>query len=153
MKNLKTYVYLLIALFAVFILGWFTIFDIIQPYYNSSSAITSEQNKSPTDLVNTNVTLILNYGNGEIQSFTADQNEATTAYDILINTLDKENIPYEIKEYNFGTLITSIGGYKNSDENAWIYFVNGEAGNVAADQYTLKPNDTVEWKYIPPTAE
>jgi hypothetical protein len=33
---------------------------------------------------------------------------------------------------------------------AWIYFVNDESGQIAADQYQLAPGDIVEWKYIKP---
>ena len=33
---------------------------------------------------------------------------------------------------------------------AWIYFVNGQSGSVASDQYQLKEGDLVEWKYVVP---
>ena len=33
----------------------------------------------------------------------------------------------------------------NSDQG-WIYIVNGQMGDVAADKYILKEGDRIEWK-------
>jgi len=46
--------------------------------------------------------------------------------------------------------VESVDGLVNSASQAWIYFVNGEAGQVAADQHQLTAGDRVEWRYTKP---
>lgn len=46
-----------------------------------------------------------------------------------------------------GTFIRSIEGVSNNDElkEYWLYFVNGEAMHVGAEETKLKPGDRVLW--------
>ena len=75
---------------------------------------------------------------------------ATVSAQTPLAALQKQNLPLEIKTYPFGSLVESIDGLDNLPSQAWIYFVNKEAGQVAADQHQLTAGDTVEWRYIKP---
>lgn len=73
-----------------------------------------------------------------------------TVFDLLTKVSEKNGIPIESKQYDFGIFVESIGGYKNTNEKAWIYFVNGKSGQVSADKQQVSPGDLIEWKYIKP---
>lgn len=98
-------------------------------------------------------TLVIDYGDSEPQAFSMELNEGSTAFSLLQNMSETQNIPLTIEQYDFGVFVNSIGGKESSAKMAWIYFVNGESGTVAADQMKINPGDTVEWKYIEPSGE
>lgn len=97
------------------------------------------------------VSLTLDFGDENTTSYTIPFTQNSTAFGVLKETSEKENIPLETQQYDFGVFVKSIDGHKGSAEMAWIYFVNGESGQVAADQHELNPGDVVEWKYIEPS--
>ena len=66
------------------------------------------------------------------------------------SALQQLNLPVEIKTYPFGVLVESVAGFTNSTARAWIYFVNNQAGQVAADQHQLTAGDTVQWRFTKP---
>ena len=72
---------------------------------------------------------------------------AADALEALMLVAEEKGWLVETKEYDFGTLVEGINDQKNSADSAWMYFVNGELGQVAADQNQLKPGDVVEWKW------
>jgi len=76
--------------------------------------------------------------------------QASSPYEALVSVAQKNNIPLQTKQYDFGVFVEGIGDQKNTTEKAWIYYVNGKSGSVASDKYLLKQNDTVEWKYTTP---
>lgn len=96
------------------------------------------------------VTVAILPGNGEADSFEFDFEEGQTAYSLLKKLESEGKIQITEKEYDFGTFVESINGLENSDEMAWIYFVNDKSGNVGADQYQLEAGDLVDWRYIKP---
>lgn len=75
---------------------------------------------------------------------------APNAYNALVAAVKKRNLEIKTKSYDFGIFVESIGGYPNTKEKAWIYYVNGKSGAVAADKQALKNGDTIEWKYEKP---
>jgi hypothetical protein len=94
------------------------------------------------------IELILDSGDNKIKKEAVLP--AKTPLDILENVTTSNSIELKTKQYDFGILVESIGGIANTKEKAWIYFVNGKAGEVASDKYNLKEGDVVEWKYIKP---
>jgi hypothetical protein len=74
----------------------------------------------------------------------------TNAFQALSEAAKKQHLELKTKQYDFGVFVEQIGVVANTKEKAWIYFVNGKAGEVASDKYQLKQNDTVEWKYTTP---
>jgi hypothetical protein len=92
-------------------------------------------------------TFILNTG----QSIaTYDGILATTVYDALVQVSSRAAIPVEKKQYDFGVFVEKIGDYGNTKEKAWIYYVNGVSGDVAADKKSIKNGDVVQWRYEKP---
>lgn len=75
---------------------------------------------------------------------------ALTPYEALTKIASQKQISVQTKQYDFGVFVEAIAGKENTKDKTWIYFVNGKSGEVAADKYTLKQNDTVEWNYITP---
>jgi cytoskeletal protein RodZ len=87
--------------------------------------------------------------NGETTATEKNAN-ATTAFDALVVITQKQQLSLKTKTYDFGIFVEQIGILANTKEKAWVYFVNGKSGTVAADKQTLKAGDKVEWKYIKP---
>lgn len=57
-------------------------------------------------------------------------------------------ISFKSKNYpGLGDFIDEINGIKSSGNKYWILYVNGKLSSVGASQYTLSPNDTIEWKF------
>ena len=94
--------------------------------------------------------LVVDYGEGDPVVYSIEIAEGSTAFSLLKNITEKENISLETQQYDFGVFVKSIGGKESSAEMAWIYFVNGEAGTIAADQMNINPGDSVEWRFIKP---
>jgi len=120
---------------------------------NNVAVITPESPVPVSEIENNeseDVTLIIQYNDEDTSTYSVSYAENTTAFSILEDISLNEGFEFTYDEYDFGNLVTSISGYENSDEMAWIYFVNGNAGDVAADQKLLEPGDSVEWKYIEP---
>lgn len=92
--------------------------------------------------------LMIDFGDGRVATSSGIQ--ADNVYQLLTESALQEGWLLKTKKYDFGVLVEEIEGKKNTNEKAWIYFVNGEAGKAAADKYNLKPDDVVEWKYIKP---
>lgn len=106
---------------------------------------------SPTPEVNLqNAKLTIDYGENNASNYELDAPQDLTAFSLLKTISEKENIALVTEQYDFGIFVKSIDGKESSAEMAWIYFVNGESGTVAADLYKLKPGDVVEWQYIKP---
>lgn len=140
-NKLRLITFLLLAPFFIFIgISYFASIK-EKPQVAKPTTIREEQKKA---------TLVLDFGNGEARTYEYTFTDKKTAYDALKETAEKENISLETQQYNFGVFVKSIGGKETSAEIAWIYFVNGEAGQVAADQYILQDGDRIEWKFIKP---
>jgi len=97
--------------------------------------------------------LLIDYGENNVSTYSLDVEDDTTAFSLLVKVTQKENISLETKEYDFGVFVESINGVVGTSEMAWIYFVNGRSGQIAADQQKVSPGDTVEWRYIAPNGE
>lgn len=65
------------------------------------------------------------------------------------NALDllKERAKVQSQESSLGVFVTGINGTVNSDDHFWLFYVNGEMGAVASDQYQTKNGDKIEWRY------
>lgn len=73
--------------------------------------------------------------------------ETTTVYEALEKTAAEKGWIVATKDYDFGKLVESIAGSANNQAAAWIYYVNGKAGDKSADKYELKSGDKIEWRY------
>ena len=108
---------------------------------------TPKQITPSTDFI---TTLTIDYGNENINTYEVQVNSTSSAYSILKETLEKENIYYEVQQYDFGVFVKKIGSLESGAKKSWIYYVNSVSGDKAADLYILKEGDTVLWKYETP---
>ncbi len=53
----------------------------------------------------------------------------------------------EVKTRFGGGYVSSVDGLPERDQRAWLYYVNGIAGDKAADDYELHGGDVVQWDY------
>jgi hypothetical protein len=111
---------------------------------------TAPVSPSPTAAVKPAVTVVLNTGE-EIS--TVSGIPAENAYTALTVMAKQQNLDVKTKQYSFGVFVEQVGALANSKDNAWIYFVNGKTGIVAADKQSVVSGDMVEWKYIKPSME
>ena len=95
-----------------------------------------------------NVTLVLNE---EERTATYSNILAATVFDALNKVATAQHIPLKTKKYDFGIFVEEIGDKPTLKDHAWLYFVNGISGDVAADKKKLKTGDSVEWRYMKPT--
>lgn len=93
------------------------------------------------------VVLRVHYSEKDIDNFIFEFSEGQTGYDLLQSFSKKTGMTFEEEKYEIGTLITKIDGLENTNEMAWIYYINEEPANVAIDKYTLQSGDLIEWKY------
>lgn len=65
------------------------------------------------------------------------------------NALDllKENNKIETQDSSFGIFVTTINGIQNTNNQYWMFYVNGELSSTAPDQYQSKNSDKIEWRY------
>ena len=96
------------------------------------------------------ITIVLNTGQ---EVSTVSGVEAENAFTALTGYAKQKNLTLKTKHYDFGVFVDAIGTLANTKEKAWVYFVNGKEGTVAADKQQLHSGDMVEWKYVTPTIE
>lgn len=94
------------------------------------------------------VYLTIDFGD-ETTSYSGALFEEDTVLTILKRFSEKKH-ELLIKDYDFGSLVMSIDGKENNSDKSWIYFVNGNSGEVGADQKIVEKGDLVEWRYIKP---
>ena len=106
--------------------------------------------KQNLEQVEQTVKTIIDFGEEEKISYTEENFKDLSAYDLLIKAAEKNNLEIKIKQYDFGVYIEEIDGRENTNEKAWIYFVNESSATTASDQYKVQEGDLIEWKYIKP---
>jgi hypothetical protein len=112
----------------------------------STEPIETTQNVRETS----GLTLTIDKGDEQPVAYEVEYVQGQTAYGILEEVAEKENIELLSTKYDFGVFVKAINGLESSAEMAWIYFVNGQSGQVAADNHNLSDGDVVEWKFITP---
>jgi len=99
------------------------------------------------------VSLMLDFGNGEIQTFNdIFLEEETTVFELLKKITSENNLEFRYKDYGgeLGALIESINNVANDVKanRFWHYWVNNVYAEVGASNYQLKDGDVIEWKYV-----
>lgn len=93
------------------------------------------------------VNLVIDYGNSNVSTYEVNAVADDTAYSVLKKTLEKENIYFEVQQYDFGVFVKRIGDMISGSKKAWIYYVNDTSADKASDKYILNNNDKVKWNY------
>ncbi len=131
--------YTLLIIFVLLLAGFF--------YYRNSNTKDVPTPNGNTVIAENKVNLIINFGGEDIKSFDLVTNPEDTTFSVLKTTLEKEGINLQVKQYDFGVFIEKIGESESTAKKSWIYYVNGQSGQVAADQQKLENGDKIEWKY------
>lgn len=95
-------------------------------------------------------TLAIDYGNGKKETSSFIPQPGQTVFDALKSLAQEKGVSLDVQTYDFGVFVKGIGGYASTNEVAWIYFVNGNSGTIAADQQEIKAGDKIEWRYLKP---
>lgn len=53
----------------------------------------------------------------------------------------------EYSQSDLGVFVESVDSLSNSDNEYWIYYIDGEMGMTAADKTITQNNQNIEWKY------
>lgn len=118
-------------------------------YFNNSNTSFELDQTKVEEKVNS-VTTVVDFGDENKITYSEKDFTNKTAYDLLKKTAEKNNFEIKVKQYDFGVFVEEIDGRKNTNEKAWIYFLNSVSATTAADTYIVKPGDLIEWKYIKP---
>ena len=74
--------------------------------------------------------------------------EGMTAFNLLSDEAEKLNLTLKFKTYDMGVFIEAIGDKENGEDGEyWLYYVNGEMPQLAADKQLLNPGDKIEFKF------
>jgi len=74
--------------------------------------------------------------------------EGMTAFNLLSDETEKLNLTLKFKTYNMGVFIEAIGNKENGEDGKyWLYYVNGEMPQLAANKQLLSSGDKVEFKF------
>jgi len=76
------------------------------------------------------------------QTLDYDCSEGQTALGVL-----KEKAEVKTQDSDYGVYVDEINGTANDDGGFWIYYINGEMGEVGADQYSCQDGDKIEWRF------
>ena len=87
------------------------------------------------------------YYSDNTANYTTDITVDSTVLSVLKTIASDYQFEIEIQSFDFGDLVQGINGFLASDEKAWIYYVNGQAGDIGADQKPVLSEDQIEWKY------
>ncbi|MCX6792097.1 MAG: DUF4430 domain-containing protein [Candidatus Gottesmanbacteria bacterium] len=120
--------------------------------FSSKVLFIHPRNVSTDNTTKTTVSVSVTFDTGSTIA-TVSGISAQNAFQALSEAAKKQNLELKTKQYDFGVFVEQIGTFANTKEKAWIYFVNGKSGTVAADKQSLNAGDTVEWKYMTPTIE
>ncbi|MCH7604849.1 DUF4430 domain-containing protein [Patescibacteria group bacterium] len=94
------------------------------------------------------VDLLIDYGNGDLQSFSAELLfQGDTVLDLLYAMEKRRGIALETRNFlGLGMFIEAIHGVRNTNNFYWQYWVNGKYAEIGAGQYVLQDRDEVLWK-------
>lgn len=142
----------IILFFAVSFAVWITVFPkksqemaVVEPKVEQGEVAGESVSK---EAEKPKVTLVVDFGEDRIATQTDVL--AENALEALENVIAEKGWEYKVQKYDFGSIVEEIEGSPNNSDKSWIYFVNGQSGDKAADQFELQNGDLVEWKYIKP---
>lgn len=124
----------------------------ILPLAASAEPTPSVQEQTPPPESPRSVSLMLDFGDGTVKSWTdISYVEGQTLFDLTAKIARENSLTLEFDPPGeYGIFLKSIGDKKGGEEGGkwWMWWVGNKAGEVAADQYRLQPGDVAEWKYV-----
>jgi len=110
-----------------------------------SANVLPEQNEDAI----TSATIIIDYGNGTINSFIV-YTENNTIYGFLMEVARTRGFDIKTTYYSgFDSLLVDTIGDKTGGQDGkyWSYYLNEEYGMVGADKQVVNSGDIIEWKF------
>ena len=94
------------------------------------------------------VDLVIDYGNGDEQSFSGVVlRQGDTVFNLLEILERQKGIVVEKRNFpGLGVFIEAIQGVHNMNNSYWQFWVNGKYAEVGANQYVVHDGDKVLWK-------
>ena len=138
----------IIILVAVLLIGVY-----LGQYHLSLPGLVNNQPEiEKGDMEEASVSLMLDFGNGEIMVFTGVLGkEKNNVFDFLEKITSENNLELGYKDYGggLGVMVESINGITNNVEpgHFWQYWVDNSYAQIGASNYQLKNGDIIEWKY------
>lgn len=65
---------------------------------------------------------------------------------IALAVLQDDN-EVKTQDSELGVFVDEINGVKNGGGGFWIYYVNGQMGQVGAEDYQCQAGDKIEWRF------
>lgn len=102
---------------------------------------------------NTNATvaipaqLLITNSDGIPTTYDASVISGATALALLKQIGQANDLTIVTKQYDFGELVTAIGGTAASNNDFWLFTINGESASVGAGEYVVKNGDTIGFTY------
>ena len=118
-------------------------FNVLEPPQTGTGVVN---NTTPSPSAGT-VKLTVNFGNNSVISFEGNYDQNKTPLALLKNAASQNGFTVESQNSTNGPSVQSIGGIAGDDKYFWGYYVNGQMGNTASEQYQLTQGDRVEWKF------
>jgi hypothetical protein len=126
----------------IIVTGWVIYSGKISQFVPQKEVETFQEN------IEKEVILVIDDGEGSSKSFQSEFREGMTAFDLLEEKTKEIGLTLKIKTYDMGVFIEAIGDKENGEDGKyWLYYVNGEMPQVAADKQLLNPGDKVEFKF------
>lgn len=93
--------------------------------------------------------VIIDRGTGTTLQTTVDVKEGSTALEAVKEATGDFGLTMETAWYGeMGTLLTSVGGLTNGQEDKyWSFYLNGKYGSVAMDKQIIQPGDKIEVRF------
>lgn len=133
----KSVVGVLIAIFAVVGLS-----SVYFAYDGAKENIVAEQ----AEVASVTVTLGIVGGNLDT-SFAVTLAKDSSAYDVLLQGAQVENIEVTTEDFNGSPFVSALGGVAGSASSYWAFYVNGESSDVGMGDYVIQEADKIEMRY------
>ena len=138
------------VIIAVLILNFLAIGGILH-----ETGYFDEDEENGTAVVTAKLTIqFKNLGENDTLIFNTVATSDSTAYGILLGAQAEGSYSVTATtHYEFGLFVESIAGWgtcgdcQNEDGFYWLYSVNDDNGEVAANRKVINDGDVVEWKY------
>lgn len=140
----KLYILIAIGIIIISVVGWIVFSD------RSPENLSEKETEilKQEDNIQEKVILIIDYSEGDPQTFNIEYREKLTAFDLLKAKAEELGFALRTKTYDIGIFIEAIGKKENGqDGKYWMYYINGEMPMVSADKKELKAGDKVEFKF------
>lgn len=111
-------------------------------------SLNSDSNVAGVESATSNISkLIVTVEESETFEIYLDREVTASEFINMIN-MNNETFFYETKEFEgLGEYIFSIKGKEADDNHFWAFKVNGQDAPAGISTYTVKPGDSVEFKY------